>query len=125
MDVMYHASDFKGMFGYLVSSMPWSPSVKTAKPEWAKMVQSAEFNDDRSKMMGGNPIPADAMAAGMPLWRDQLMAFLDTLETTIKGSKTGWLMGTEKPSTADLHWSNPIWFIKVCSRTGSFGIDFC
>ena len=50
-DALYHISDFKGWFGYLVSSMPWTRDVKTVNTRWAENVQSKEFNDDRSTMM--------------------------------------------------------------------------
>lgn len=100
------------MFQYLVNTMPWTKNIQTENKKWAADVQSKEFIEDRNKMFGGE-IPVDAMAAGLPMWRDQLVAFLDTIESSIKGSKTGWLMGTEEPGAVDVHMSNPVWFMRV------------
>ncbi|KAI9034239.1 hypothetical protein DFJ74DRAFT_648675 [Hyaloraphidium curvatum] len=112
LDALYYVTDFKGFFNYLVLSMPWTDKVPCTNKEFATSVSSKEFITDRESMTG-NKIPVEAMAAGGPLWRDQLAAHLDSLETSIKGSKTGWIMGTEKPSTADLHYSNSVWFMKT------------
>ena len=110
--------------------MPWgaTPEEQKASPLHA-VFGNAAFLADRSKLSGGRPINTEAIRKAQPFLLDQLLSNLNTLEQTLQGSmetfqkhqqsppppavrpvEGGWVLGTVKPSAADvsvfgkIHW---------------------
>ncbi|KAG0057852.1 hypothetical protein BGZ83_000039 [Gryganskiella cystojenkinii] len=98
----------KQLFVNIKDQMPWGATAEEQKasPLHAAF-GNANFLSDRSQLTGGRPINTEALKKAQPFLLDQLISNLDTLERTLKG---GWILGTSKPSAADIsvygkaHW---------------------
>lgn len=88
-----HYSD-SGLFNNAVKLMPyWSSN---------SMVQNKTFLDDRQKLMGGRRMTAENMQAGRPEGLQNMRQAFDLMENTFLADGRQWILGTPKPTVADI-----------------------
>lgn len=88
-----HYSD-SGLFNNAVKLMPyWSSN---------SLVQNKTFLDDRQKLMGGKRMTAENMQAGRPEGLQNMRQAFELMEKTFLADGRQWILGTEKPTVADI-----------------------
>ncbi|KAJ4988922.1 glutathione S-transferase [Stagonosporopsis vannaccii] len=88
-----HYSD-SGLFNNAVKLMPyWSSN---------SLVQNKTFLDDRQKLMGGRRMTAENMQAGRPEGLQNMRQAFELMENTFLADGRQWILGTEKPTVADI-----------------------
>lgn len=90
-------------------------------PYWNKsgLLQDKAFLDDRQKL-SGRRMTAETMEAGRPDGLQHLRQAIDMLETTFLADGRDWIMGTEKPTLADIDAVWPFeWLIMDRAMKGS------
>ncbi|KAL6712695.1 hypothetical protein ACN47E_000572 [Coniothyrium glycines] len=101
-----------GIFTHTVKLMPY----------WLEtsLLQSKSFLDDRQILMGGRRMTAQTMEAGRPDGLQHLRQAIDLLENTFLADGREWVLGTEKPSVADIDAVWPFeWLIVDKGMRGS------
>ncbi|KAJ4373774.1 hypothetical protein N0V83_002513 [Neocucurbitaria cava] len=88
---------------YTVDGGIFANAVKVM-PYWTDtgLLRNKVFLDDRQKLMGGRRMSAENMEAGRPDGLQHLRQAFDLLETTFLADGRDWILGTKKPSVADI-----------------------
>ena len=73
-------------------------------PYWSSnsLVQNKAFLDDRQKLMGGIRMTAEIMQAGRPEGLQNMRQAFELMENTFLADGRQWILGTERPTVADI-----------------------
>ncbi|KAJ8109509.1 hypothetical protein OPT61_g7409 [Boeremia exigua] len=73
-------------------------------PYWSSnsLLQNKTFLDDRQKLMGGRRMTAEGMQAGRPEGLQNMRQAFDLIENSFLADGRRWILGTEKPTVADI-----------------------
>lgn len=109
------------LFEHYSDSALFNSAVKLM-PYWSSksLVQNKTFLDDRQKLMGGRRMTAESMQAGRPEGLQNMREAFDLMENTFLADGRRWILGSEKPSVADIDAVWPFeWLIVDRSMEGS------
>jgi glutathione S-transferase len=96
-------SGYRKLFEHYSDSALFNNAVKLM-PYWSSnsMVQNKAFLDDRQKLMGGRRMTAERMQAGRPEGLQNMRQAFELMENTFLADGRQWILGTGKPTVADI-----------------------
>lgn len=91
------------LFEHYSDSALFNNAVKLM-PYWSSnsLVQNKAFLDDRQKLMGGRRMTAENMQAGRPEGLQNMRQAFELMENAFLADGRQWILGTEKPTVADI-----------------------
>lgn len=118
-------SGYRKLFEHYSDSALFNNAVKLM-PYWSSnsVVQNQTFLDDRQKMMGGRRMTAERMQAGRPEGLQNMRQAFELMENTFLADGRQWILGTAKPTIADIDAVWPFgWLVVDRGMSGALPED--